>query len=91
MCIFLLFSTTGSLLALDLSVLQVCVAHRSGPGVCLPSVEIPAAYVACVMDKVLAYKESCRPCVCPFICQHKPQFCNTCNNGWVPTLITLNF
>ena len=29
-------------------------------GVCLPSVEIPAAYVACVIDKVLAYKESCK-------------------------------
>ena len=59
--------------------------------VCLPSIEIPAAeYVACVMDKVLAYKESCKPCVCPFICKHKPQFCDTCNNGWVPTLTTLN-
>ena len=58
-------------------------------GVCLPSVEIPAAYVACVIDKVLAYKESCKPCVCPFICKHKPQFCDKCNNGWVPTLPTL--
>ena len=46
---------------------MMAMQAEGGLGVWLPSIKILVVYVACVMDKVLAYKESCKPCVCPFI------------------------
>ena len=39
----------------------------------------PVKYVKCVFQKVKEEKESCKPCICNYICKHKPKFCSYCN------------
>ena len=39
----------------------------------------PVKYVKCVFQNVKEEKESCKPCICNYICKHKPKFCSYCN------------